>query len=142
MTHIFSLFILAVLHSLVTCQSDTTFSLSQPFTSATQNFDTFGAAVLHSDTIVLTPHSPHVVGAIWVKKPNPHIYWEAEFSFRVSGAERGGTGIGFWYTNRRGIAGNILGSHDQWDGLGVFFDANTGGGVYFPLLVKIDCSRQ
>ena len=79
---------------------------------------------------MLTPYSPpHVIGAIWSKKANPHVYWEAEFSFRVTGAERGGTGLAFWYVTKRGLGGNVFGSVDQWDGLGVFFDGNTGGKV-------------
>jgi lectin, mannose-binding 2 len=135
MMHLLSLFLsLTILLSLVICQPDSAFSFSQPLTSATQNWDTFGSATLHSDTIILTPHSPpHLIGAIWAKKPNPHLYWEAEFIFRVSGAERGGKGLAFWYASRRGIGGSVFGSHDQWDGLGLFFDTNTGGRVLYPL---------
>lgn len=107
------------------------FSISSPFTSAAQNFDIFGSATLHSDTIVLTPHSPaHLLGAIWSKAVNPYTYWEAEFSFRASGAERGGTGLAFWYAARPGLEGRVFGSIDQWDGLGLFFDSNTGGKVH------------
>jgi hypothetical protein len=130
--------------SLTTCQhqNDPDFSLSQPFTSGTQPFDAFGSAMSHSDTIVLTPHSPpHVIGAVWSKKPNPHVYWEADFSFRVTGAERGGTGLAFWYTAKRGLGGNVFGSVDQWDGLGVFFDANTGGKVSFWTLCVSESGR-
>jgi len=68
-------------------------------------------------------------GAMWSKKANPHVYWEADFTFRVTGAEYGGTGLAFWYTAKRGLAGNVFGSVDQWDGLGVLFDANTAGTV-------------
>jgi mannose-binding lectin 2 len=128
------LLLLTTFLSPTTCQlqKDADFSISQPFTSGSQNFDTFGSATLHSDTIVLTPHSPaHVIGAVWSKKANPHVYWEAEFSFRVTGAERGGTGLAFWYASKRGLGGNVFGSVDQWDGLGAFFDANTGGKVSF-----------
>jgi hypothetical protein len=115
-----------------TCQlhPDNSLSLSFPFTSATTNWDTFGSATLHSDTVVLTPHSPsHLLGALWSKMPNPHQFWEVEFSFRAMGAERGGLGLAFWYAAKRGIAGNVFGSSDQWDGLGLFFDGNSGGKV-------------
>lgn len=132
--------VLVFIHLLpfASCQfhSDNSLSLSLPFTSATADWDTFGAATLHSDTVVLTAHSPsHLLGALWSKKPNPHTYWEAEFSFRVMGAERGGIGLAFWYTAKRGLGGNIFGSVDQWDGLGLFFDGNTGGKVRFYKVV-------
>ena len=133
MTHTFyPLLLLAIIFS-TACGSQTDqsqFTIYHPFTSATKDFDTFGSATLHSDTIVLTPHSPsHTIGAIWSKVANPYKYWEAEFSFRASGAERGGIGLAFWYSARRGLGGNVFGSIDAWDGLGVFFDANTGGKV-------------
>ena len=138
MTHTFySIFLLAILFSTVTCQN----GKDPPFTSAIRDFDTFGSATVHSDTIVLTPHSPHSIGAIWSRLANPYKYWEVEFSFRVSGAERGGIGLAFWYSARRGLGGSVFGSIDAWDGLGVFFDANSGGKV--PLyIVKLICSRR
>jgi hypothetical protein len=105
------------------------FTLTQPFSNAKEKFDVFGSATLYSDTIVLTPNSPHVSGAIWSKKTNSHNYWQAEFSFRVSGAERGGQGLAFWYAAKPGRSGNVFGNADQWDGLGLFFDANSGGKV-------------
>jgi hypothetical protein len=136
--------LLSILPPLSQCQlhPDNDLSISLPFTSASQNFDTFGSAALLSDTIVLTPHSPaHILGAIWAKKPNPHTYWEVEFSLRVSGAERGGNGLAFWYSGKRGLGGNIFGSIDQWDGLGLFFDGNTGGKVYSFYCVANDSLR-
>lgn len=118
------------------------FTIYLPFTSITNDFDTFGSTTLHSDTIVLTPHSPsHTIGAIWSKSTNPHKYWEAEFSFRASGAERGGLGLAFWYSARRGLGGNVFGSIDAWDGLGLFFDANTGGKVSLYIM-RLICSRR
>jgi len=134
MSHLLFLLLLNTLTYLAQCQlhPDTSFTLSHPFTSAADRFDTFGSATLLSDTVVLTPHSPsHLSGAMWSKKLNPHVYWEAEFSFRASGAERGGTGLAFWYSAKRGLGGNVFGSIDSWDGLGLFFDSNTGGRVGF-----------
>jgi hypothetical protein len=126
------LLLLLPLFPFASCQLhiDNSLSLSLPFTSATADWDVYGAAALYSDTVVLTPHSPsHLQGALWSKKPNPHTYWEAEFSIRAMGAERGGIGLAFWYTTKRGLGGNVFGSVDQWDGLGLFFDSNTGGKV-------------
>ena len=126
-----ALLILSTLLTLSTCQQpDPAFTMTQPFTSASNTFDTFGSASLHSDTIVLTPHSPgHLLGAIWSKNTNPYEFWEAEFTFRVQGAERGGNGLAFWYSGKRGLGGNVFGSVDSWDGLGLFFDPNSGGKV-------------
>jgi hypothetical protein len=122
---------LSTLLALAACQQpDPIFTITHPFASATRDFDTFGSANLLSDTIVLTPHSPgHLLGAIWSKHPNPHEYWEAEFTFRIQGAERGGNGLAFWYSSTRGLGGNVFGSVDSWDGFGLFFDPNTGGRV-------------
>ena len=39
------------------------------------------------------------------------------------------TGLAFWYTTNRGLEGNVFGSVNQWDRLGLFFDANPGGKV-------------
>src|SRR2546423_3330518 len=133
MPHLIVLTLFSIFACIARCQlhPDTSFTISHPFTSATQNYDTFGSAMLHSDTVVLTPHSPaHLLGALWAKKTNPHLYWEAEFSFRASGAERGGNGLAFWYSTKRGLGGNVFGSIDAWDGLGLFFDSNTGGRVH------------
>ena len=118
-------------------QRDSALSLSKPFDLyAKNNFDVFGSATVLSDTIVVTPHSPsHLLGAIWAKTANVHTYWEAEFSFRSSGAERGGIGLAFWYTSKRGLGGDVFGSIDQWDGLGLFFDSNTREKVPPPLPV-------
>jgi Legume-like lectin family len=141
-----AVFFILTFSLLALCQSrpDKSFSLSQPFTSNAQNFDVFGSATMHSDTIVLTPHSPsHLLGAIWAKNPNPHTYWEADFSFRASGAERGGMGLAFWYSAKRGLGGEVFGSIDQWDGLGLFFDGNTGGRVLSSVLhALIEVNRQ
>lgn len=138
-----SFFLLSLFTGLALSQSpaDPDFTLAQPFTSMSDlpPFDTFGSAQVHSDTIVLTPHSPsHLLGAIWSKKRNPYIYWEAEFSIRVSGQERGGQGLAFWYAEKRGLGGNVFGSVDNWDGLGVFFDANTGGRVCISLPILLN----
>jgi lectin, mannose-binding 2 len=132
MTWLLALLLLAASLSPSSCQLDPDKDLSAfpPFGTASQNFDIFGSAQLLSDTIVLTPHSPsHLLGAIWAKTANPHTYWEAEFSFRASGTERGGMGLAFWYAAKRGLGGNVFGSIDQWNGLGIFFDPNTGGRV-------------
>jgi len=126
------LLILSSLILLTSCQlhPDPSLSMSHPFASTAGNFETFGSANVLSDTIVLTPHSPsHLGGAIWSKNTNPHTYWEAEFTYRIQGAERGGNGLAFWYSSKRGLGGSVFGSVDQWDGLGVFFDPNTGGKV-------------
>jgi hypothetical protein len=140
MAHLLPLVLLFALSSLSTSEPrpDTSLSLSQPFNSGTQSFDAFGTASMHSDVIDLTPNAPaHMLAAIWAKNPNSHQYWEAEFSFRVSGAERGGNGLAFWYAARRGTRGNVFGSVDQWDGFGLFLDPNTGGKVFAQKQIEL-----
>jgi hypothetical protein len=46
-----------------------------------------------------------------------------ELSFRISGSYYvGGRGLAFWYAKDRGQEGPVLGSKDQWNGLGIMFE--------------------
>ncbi|KAG9293677.1 hypothetical protein G9A89_019014 [Geosiphon pyriformis] len=86
-------------------------------------FDTYGNTLLSEELIRLAPSVPHHSGSIWAQLPNDFKEWEVEISFRISGNYYvGGRGVAFWYTKERGQAGPVLGSKDQWHGLGIFFE--------------------
>ncbi|CAG8448502.1 2092_t:CDS:10 [Ambispora leptoticha] len=94
-----------------------TYNESVPF------FDTFGNALLAQEFIRLAPSVPNHSGAIWSQLPNTYKEWEVEFTFKIYGNYYiGGRGIGFWYTKDRGELGPVLGSKDQWEGIGIFFE--------------------
>lgn len=50
--------------------------------------------------------------------------WELQVSFKVHGStgEMFGDGIGIWYTQEKGVLGDVFGSKDQFRGLAVFLD--------------------
>lgn len=64
-------------------------------------------------------------GAIWTKSKTNFDWWEIEIVFRVTGRGRiGADGLAFWYVQDKGdYNGNVFGSSDKWNGLGIFFDS-------------------
>lgn len=54
----------------------------------------------------------------------PYTDWEAEFDINIgSKSRKGADGLAFWYTEDRGVSGDVFGSKDLWKGLGIFFDS-------------------
>ncbi|KAH1006628.1 hypothetical protein HUJ05_007342 [Dendroctonus ponderosae] len=84
-----------------------------------------GNAIASSDNVRLAPSLKSQKGAIWTKNPVPFDYWEVDLLFRVTGRGRvGADGLAFWYTQSKGAYdGEVFGSSDKWNGLGVFFDS-------------------
>jgi hypothetical protein len=79
--------------------------------------------LLAPDFIRLAPSVPKHFGSIWSLYANTHKEWMVELSFRISGSYYvGGRGIAFWYTKDRSEEGPVLGSKDQWNGLGIMFE--------------------
>lgn len=64
-------------------------------------------------------------GAVWTKQKTTFDWWEVDISFRVSGRGRvGADGLAFWFVSEKGdYNGNVFGSSDRWNGLGIFFDS-------------------
>lgn len=76
------------------------------------------------DNVRITPSLRSKTGMIWNRKQITFPWWEFEVHFRISGRERmGADGLAFWYTTERMIAGNVFGSKDRWNGLGLIFDS-------------------
>ena len=64
-------------------------------------------------------------GAVWTKEKTNFEWWEIDVAFRVSGRGRiGADGLAIWFTTEKGdYNGEVFGSSDRWNGLGIFFDS-------------------
>jgi len=84
-----------------------------------------GNAIASSEMVRLAPSLKSQKGAIWTKQPTNFDWWEVDIVFRVSGRGRiGADGLAFWYTTQQGdYNGNVFGSSDPWNGLGIIFDS-------------------
>ncbi|CAG9860160.1 unnamed protein product [Phyllotreta striolata] len=84
-----------------------------------------GNAIASSESVRIAPSLRSQKGAIWTKQPINFDWWEVDISFRISGRGRiGADGLAFWYTKSKGAYnGDVFGSSDQWNGLGLFFDS-------------------
>jgi mannose-binding lectin 1 len=62
---------------------------------------------------------------VWTKSKTSFDWWEVDIAFRVSGRGRiGADGLAFWFTTEKGdYNGEVFGSSDRWNGLGVIFDS-------------------
>lgn len=82
-------------------------------------------AIASSESVRVAPSLRSQKGAIWTKLPTNFDNWEIEVVFRVSGRGRiGADGLALWYTSQKGeYNGDVFGSSDSWNGLGVFFDS-------------------
>ncbi|XP_048251141.1 protein ERGIC-53-like [Haliotis rufescens] len=83
-----------------------------------------GAALAGDEGIRLTPSLRSKKGYVWTKNPFEYENWEIEVAVRVSGRGRiGADGMAIWYTKNKGVEGDVFGSNDKWDGLGIFLDS-------------------
>lgn len=82
-------------------------------------------AIASSDSVRVAPSLRSQKGAVWTKSKTNFDWWEVDISFRVSGRGRvGADGLAFWFTTEKGdYNGNVFGSSDRWNGLGIFFDS-------------------
>ncbi|KAL1501520.1 hypothetical protein ABEB36_006826 [Hypothenemus hampei] len=85
----------------------------------------FNDAIASSENVRLAPSLKSQKGAIWTRNPLSFDNWEADIAFRISGRGRiGADGMAFWYTQNKGsYDGDVFGSSDRWNGLGIFFDS-------------------
>ncbi|CAG9794289.1 unnamed protein product [Diatraea saccharalis] len=84
-----------------------------------------GNAIASSENVRLAPSLRSQKGAIWAKNPINFDWWEVDIMFKVTGRGRiGADGLAFWYTTTRGdYTGDVFGSSDRWNGLGIIFDS-------------------
>lgn len=102
--------------------------------------------IASSDSVRVAPSLKSQKGAIWTKRQTTFDWWEIEIAFRISGRGRiGADGLvinelnahfrqfngiiwicwqAIWYTTEKGdYNGDVFGSSDKWNGLGLFFDS-------------------
>ncbi|XP_055912905.1 protein ERGIC-53 isoform X1 [Eupeodes corollae] len=84
-----------------------------------------GNAIASAESVRVAPSLRSQKGAIWTKSKTNFDWWDVEIVFRVTGRGRiGADGLAFWYTQEKGdYNGQVFGSSDQWNGLGLFFDS-------------------
>ncbi|XP_073536860.1 protein ERGIC-53 [Phyllobates terribilis] len=83
-----------------------------------------GNAIPSADQIRIAPSLKSQKGSVWTKSTSSFENWELEVTFRVTGRGRiGADGLAIWYTAAQGLAGNVYGSADSWNGVGIFFDS-------------------
>uniref|UniRef100_A0A6B2ECP4 Putative mannose lectin ergic-53 involved in glycoprotein traffic n=1 Tax=Phlebotomus kandelakii TaxID=1109342 RepID=A0A6B2ECP4_9DIPT len=84
-----------------------------------------GNAIASSESVRIAPSLRSQKGAIWTKSRTNFDWWDVEIVFRVSGRGRvGADGLAFWFTTEKGdYNGDVFGSSDRWQGLGLFFDS-------------------
>eukprot|EP00045_Choanoeca_perplexa_P004181 m.36007 g.36007 ORF g.36007 m.36007 type:complete len:366 (-) comp12439_c0_seq1:77-1174(-) len=102
-------------------------SLRQPYLASGMVmpfWDFIGNAVISDDFIRLTPDRQSKRGALWNSKPTKLDEWEVTFRFHTHGQGKNlyGDGFAFWYTKEKNMLGDVFGSKDHFQGLGVFFD--------------------
>ncbi|XP_034838627.1 protein ERGIC-53 [Maniola hyperantus] len=84
-----------------------------------------GNAIASGESVRLAPSLRSQKGAIWTRNPINFDWWEVDVMFKVTGRGRiGADGLAFWYTTARGdYTGEVFGSSDRWNGLGIIFDS-------------------
>ncbi|KAK3846403.1 MAG: legume-like lectin family-domain-containing protein [Linnemannia gamsii] len=101
-------------------------SLKKPFqyNNEVPFWKAHGNAFVALDFVRLAPSVPNLRGSVWRLTPNEHKEWEVEVAFKANGqgANGGGRGFAFWYTEERAVEGPVFGNKDKFKGLGVFMD--------------------
>lgn len=83
-----------------------------------------GSAIASDESVRITPSLKSKKGSIWSNELSQFENWEVEVTFRISGRGRiGADGLAVWFTTEKGEEGEVFGSKDKWNGLGVFFDS-------------------
>lgn len=90
-----------------------------------------GSAIASDESIRITPSLRSKRGHVWTKDRSEFQNWEIEVTFRINGRGRiGADGLAIWYTSEKGTEGNVFGSNDKWNGLGIFFDSFDNDGQH------------
>lgn len=94
-------------------------------------------AVIEPDCVRLTPQRQSKSGMIWNQNHVMYSNWEVEIKFRQTGQSHlGADGWAFW-TSQTMISGDVFGSVDMWNGLGIFFDTYSVNGAQDEDIVGI-----
>ncbi|KAF5871483.1 putative vesicular integral-membrane protein vip36 protein [Botrytis fragariae] len=121
-----------------------THSLNQPYLDSDMQsrwFDFGGNTIVRADKYIrLTYDHPSSSGWLFSRVPLTATNWEIEVEFKVHGqGNLHGDGFAMWLTKQRGIQGDVFGSVDKFEGLGIFFDTykNNRPGTVFPYVMAM-----
>jgi len=80
-------------------------------------------------------------GWIFSRVPLTATNWEITVEFKIHGqGNLYGDGMAMWLTKQRATPGNVFGSMDKFEGLGIFFDTykNNRPGTVFPYVMAMN----
>lgn len=104
-------------------------------------WDFGGDTIVRADQYIrLTSDRPSQSGWIFSRVPLTATNWEIEIEFKISGhGNLYGDGMAIWLTKQRGQSGDVFGSVDKFEGLGIFIDTykNNRPGVVFPYVMAM-----
>ncbi|APA15069.1 hypothetical protein sscle_14g098390 [Sclerotinia sclerotiorum 1980 UF-70] len=121
-----------------------THSLNQPYLDSDMQsrwFDFGGNTIVRADKYIrLTYDHPSSSGWLFSRVPLTATNWEIEVEFKVHGqGNLHGDGWAMWLTKQRATEGDVFGSVDKFEGLGIFFDTykNNRPGTVFPYVMAM-----
>ncbi|KAH8671945.1 lectin family integral membrane protein-like protein [Tricladium varicosporioides] len=121
-----------------------THTLSQPYLDSDMQsrwFDFGGNTIIRADQYIrLTSDRPSQAGWIFSRVPLTATNWEIEVEFNIHGSNTlHGDGFAMWLTKQRATQGDVFGSVDKFEGLGIFFDTykNNRPGTVFPYVMAM-----
>lgn len=101
-----------------------------------------GDTIIRTDKYIrLASDKPSRDGWIFSRVPLTATNWEIKVEFKISGqGNLYGDGFALWLTKQRAQQGNVFGSTDKFEGLGVFFDTykNNRPGTVFPYIMAMN----
>jgi mannose-binding lectin 2 len=126
-----------------------THSIKKPYLDSDMGsrwFDFGGDTIVRTDSYIrLTSDRPSQTGYLWSRVPLTATNWEIEVEYRIHGKNQlYGDGFAMWITKNRAAPGDVFGSADKFDGLGIFFDTykNNRPGVVFPFVMAMHGDGQ
>jgi mannose-binding lectin 2 len=121
-----------------------THTLNQPYLDSDMQsrwFDFGGDTIIRTDSYIrLTSDKPSQSGWLFSRVPLTATNWEVEIEFKITGKNNlYGDGLAMWVTRQRGQTGQVFGSVDNFEGLGLFIDTykNNRPGVVFPYVMAM-----
>jgi mannose-binding lectin 2 len=88
----------------------------------------------------LSSDRPSQSGWLFSRVPLTATNWEIEVEYKIHGKNQlYGDGFAMWLTKERAKQGDVFGSIDKFEGLGIFFDTykNNRPGVVFPFVMAM-----
>jgi len=121
-----------------------THSLQAPYLDSDMQsrwFDFGGDTIVRTDKYIrLTPELGSRQGWLFSRVPLTATNWEIEVEFKISGTGTlFGDGMAMWITKQRAQGGEVFGSTDMFEGLGIILDTykNNRPGVVFPYVMAM-----